>query len=135
MSESKKGLEDELRDGLERAAEKAKEAASKAGDAAEEAAKNVKESWNELQQSKQNKRVLSGILAIALGYLGAHKFILGYNQEGLVLLVVTLIAGYLSNGNLIAPIWAVTVVEGIIYLTKSNIEFYHTYQENKRPWF
>ena len=26
-------------------------------------------------------------------------------------------------------------IEGIIYLTKSDEEFYNTYQVGKRPWF
>ncbi|ARV13504.1 TM2 domain-containing protein [Gilvibacter sp. SZ-19] len=135
MSESENKKSDDIFDGFENAAEKAKEAASKAGDAAEEAAKNIKESWNELQESKSNKRVLAGILALVFGGIGLHKFVLGYNKEGLMLLIGTLVLGVISFGLLTWAIWVITVVEGIIYLTKSDAEFYHTYQENKRPWF
>ena len=35
--------------------------------------------------NQENKRVVSGILAILLGTLGIHKFILGYNKEGSIL--------------------------------------------------
>ena len=135
MSDTNKGFEDDLRDGLEKAAEKAKEAASKAGDVAEEAAKNVKESWNELQNSKDNKRMLAGILAIVLGGFGVHKFVLGYNQEGIILLIITLALTIVFWGNLPWAVWVITIIEGIIYMTKSDSEFYNTYQENKRPWF
>ena len=31
--------------------------------------------------------------------------------------------------------WAVGVVEGIVYLTKSDEEFYNTYQAGRKPWF
>ena len=27
------------------------------------------------------------------------------------------------------------IIEGIIYLTKSDEEFYNTYQVGKKPWF
>jgi len=27
------------------------------------------------------------------------------------------------------------LIEGIVYLTKSDQEFYEMYQENKKPWF
>jgi hypothetical protein len=27
------------------------------------------------------------------------------------------------------------LIEGIIYLTKTDAEFYETYQKNKKPWF
>ena len=33
----------------------------------------------------ENKKVLVGILAIILGSLGVHKFILGYQKEGFIL--------------------------------------------------
>lgn len=135
MSESDKKSGDDLLDGLENAADKAREAASKAGEAAEEAAKNVKESWNELRDSKDNKRILAGVLAIVIGGLGIHKFVLGYTKEGLILLACTLVLGILSFGFVAWAIWVVTLVEGIIYLTKTDSEFYHTYQENQRPWF
>ena len=35
-------------------------------------------------------------------------------------------------------VWAtglVGLIEGIIYLTKSDEEFYNTYQVGKKPWF
>ncbi len=135
MSENDKGIGDDLRDNFEKAAEKAKEAAGKAGEAAEEAAKNVKESWNELQHSKNNKRILAGVLAIILGGLGIHKFVLGYNQEGVILLVASLVVSFFSFGLFNLAIWVITLTEGIIYLSKTDSEFYFTYQENKRPWF
>jgi TM2 domain-containing membrane protein YozV len=99
-----------------------------------------KEDWNNPQpQSTENKRVVSGILAIILGSLGVHKFVLGYNTEGLIMLGVTIFS-YLTLcfaiGFLI--IWIppiIGLVEGIIYLTKTDEEFYRTYQANKKSWF
>ena len=85
--------------------------------------------------SGNNKKVLAGVLAILLGGLGVHKFVLGYNKEGIIILVVTLILGILTCGMAGWVMSVLGIVEGIIYLTKSDEEFYQTYQVNKRPWF
>ena len=99
----------------------------------------MKEAWNETVKSSENKKVLAGILAIFLGGLGIHKFILGYNQEGIILCVATLIGiltyCFLIGFFILALVWIVTLIEGIIYLTKSDEEFYNTYQVGKKPWF
>lgn len=87
------------------------------------------EEWNKPQPpAQENKKVVSGILAILLGWLGVHKFILGYTTEGIIVLVISVVScGTLSS--------LLGLIEGIIYLTKSDEEFYNTYQANKRGWF
>ena len=85
------------------------------------------EDWNNLQQPKQeNKKVLAGIMGILFGSLGIHKFILGYTQEGIIQIVLNVFCGL---GGLIG------LIEGIIYLTKSDEDFYQTYQVGKKGWF
>jgi len=32
----------------------------------------------------ENKKVVAGILAILIGSLGVHKFVLGYTKEGIL---------------------------------------------------
>lgn len=76
---------------------------------------------------QENKKVMAGILAILLGSLGIHKFILGYTKEGIIQIIVTFVT--CGIGSIIG------LIEGIIYLTKSDEEFYQTYQENKKGWF
>ncbi len=125
MSDQPKGsFEDELRDSAKKLEEEAKKAA-----------KEFRESWNETTQSSENKKMLAGILAILLGGFGIHKFILGYNREGVILIILTLGLTILTLGTAGWVVWVVTIVEGIIYLTKTDTEFYETYQLNKRPWF
>lgn len=90
-------------------------------------------------QSKENKKVLAGILGILFGSLGIHKFVLGYTKEGLILLGVTVL-GWITSILLIglAFVWIpglIGLIEGIIYLTKSDEEFYNTYQVGRKPWF
>jgi TM2 domain-containing membrane protein YozV len=76
---------------------------------------------------QENKKVVAGILGILLGSFGAHKFYLGYKKEGIIQLVVSIVTCGLGG--------IVGFVEGIIYLTKPDEEFYQTYQVNKKPWF
>jgi TM2 domain-containing membrane protein YozV len=87
----------------------------------------------------ENKKILVGILAIIFGQLGVHKFILGYQKEGIILLVATIV-GYATmclvfGSFIVMATWAVGIIEGIIYLTKTDEEFYNTYQVGKKPWF
>lgn len=106
------------------------------GDEARKTADEFKESWNKsINENKENKKLIAGILAIVLGGFGIHKFILGYNKEGIILLVVTVVLGVITCGVAISVAWIVGLIEGIIYLTKSDEEFYETYQANKKPWF
>ena len=78
-------------------------------------------------EKQENKKVLAGVLAILLGGFGVHKFILGYTKEGIIQLVLTLVSCGLAS--------IISLVEGIIYLTKSDEEFYNTYQVGKKGWF
>ncbi|WP_437399250.1 NINE protein [Flagellimonas lutimaris] len=114
------------------------------GDKAEEAAKDFKEEAKKTAKEFKeglkdaggdNKKILAGILAILLGGFGVHKFILGYNKEGIILLAVTIILGAITCGIGASAAWIIGLIEGIIYLTKSDEEFYNTYQVGKKPWF
>ena len=78
-----------------------------------------------------DKKIPAGVLGIVLGDLGIHKFVLGYTWEGIIMLAVTLLTcGF--GGTIM---WAIGLIEGIIYLTKSDEEFVETYITNKRGWF
>jgi TM2 domain-containing membrane protein YozV len=79
----------------------------------------------------QSNRVLVGIMAIILGGLGIHKFILGMNRPGIIMLLVSI----LSCGKAVPVMWAIGLAEGIIYLTKSDEEFYRIYIVGRREWF
>lgn len=120
-------------------ADDAKETAKDFGDSAKEAAGNAKEEWNKMTGSTENKKVLAGILAIIFGSLGVHKFILGYQKEGIILLVATVV-GYATSCIgigffILMATGLVGLIEGIMYLTKSDEEFYNTYQAGRKPWF
>jgi TM2 domain-containing membrane protein YozV len=78
-----------------------------------------------------SKKVPAGICGILLGALGVHKFILGYTTEGLVMLLVTVLT--CGFGGLVTG--TIGLIEGIIYLTKSDEEFHRTYVAAKKGWF
>ncbi len=82
-----------------------------------------------------SKRVLAGVLAILLGFVGVHKFVLGYREAGAVMLLVTFIGGLCTSGLSILAAWVVGVIEGIVYLSKSDSEFVREYQVGRREWF
>lgn len=79
--------------------------------------------------------VAAGLLAILLGAFGIHKFYLGYNTQGFIFLAITILAGVFTIGIASAVMWVIAVVEGIIYLSKSQSEFERTYVYGKREWF
>ena len=87
-----------------------------------------------------NKKMAAGLCAILLGGLGIHKFILGYNTAGWIYVGV-LIGGIMTSCILpfiiiSAPVMGmISFIEGIMYLTKTDEEFYHTYIVNRREWF
>ena len=87
------------------------------------------------------KKLAAGLCGILLGGLGIHKFILGYNQEGVILISVYLVSIIIAmitcgiGAPLIFVPTVIGIVEGIIYLTKSDEEFVQTYIRNKKPWF
>lgn len=151
MSDDNKKFSDELDDllgdakeGVKKAADKAEEYAKKAADKAEEFAKDAKGKTKEFTDEASeafdkvtgtNKKVLAGVTAILLGGFGVHKFVLGYTKEGIILLAITILINLFSFGLLGLLVWVFTLFEGLIYLTKSDEDFYNTYQVGKKPWF
>ena len=78
-----------------------------------------------------SKKIAAGICGILVGSLGIHKFILGINTPAVIMLLVSL----LTCGVGAIVMHAIGLVEGIIYLTKSDEEFYRTYIVGKKEWF
>jgi len=85
-------------------------------------------------QMHESKRVIAGILGILLGALGVHKFVLGYTTQGIIMLVITVFT-FGFGASLTGLIGLIGLIEGIIYLTKSDEEFIELYQKNEKHWF
>ncbi len=85
----------------------------------------------QMMKNRASNKLAAGICGILIGGLGIHKFILGYTMEGVILLLVTVLtcgfAGIVTH--------VIGIIEGIIYLTKSDEEFVRTYVDGKKGWF
>ncbi|WP_051363484.1 TM2 domain-containing protein [Deinococcus murrayi] len=98
------------------------------------------------------RRLIAGLLGIVLGAFGAHKLYLGLTTPGLLMLgvnvgvwvlalllgLVTLGFGLLVTlplaGLVTGAVGLLGLVEGILYLTKSDEDFYREYVVGKKPW-
>jgi TM2 domain-containing membrane protein YozV len=73
------------------------------------------------------KKMITGILAIVPAGFGIHRFLLGDTTGGILRIVITVVT--CGIGGIIG------IVEGIIYLTKSDEQFYQEYMVQKKAWF
>jgi TM2 domain-containing membrane protein YozV len=73
------------------------------------------------------KKIPAGILGILLGGLGIHRFYLDDAKGGLLRILITVITCGLGG--------IIGLIEGIIYLTKSDEEFVQLYIVDKKEWF
>lgn len=92
-----------------------------------------------------SKKIVAGILGILLGSLGIHKFYLGIQQPAIIMLAITAgcwvltvftlgIAGLITIP-VLSAMGIIGLVEGIIYLTKTDEQFRQEYEIGKKPWF
>jgi len=79
-------------------------------------------------QEFASKKIAAGVCGILLGSLGIHKFILGFNKEGIIMIVVSIVTCGTVSG-------IIGLVEGILYLTKTDQQFYDEYAIQKKGWF
>ena len=84
---------------------------------------------------RASTKIPAGICGIILGGLGVHKFILGYNVAGVIMLLVTVVGGFFTCGATWGVMHLIGLIEGIIYLTKTDDEFVHTYVDGRKEWF
>jgi TM2 domain-containing membrane protein YozV len=81
--------------------------------------------------AKASNKIAAGIFGILLGPFGIHKFILGYTGAGLIMLLITILTCGLA--------WPLThiigLIEGILYLAKSDEEFVRIYVDGRKEWF
>lgn len=80
---------------------------------------------------RAENKIAAGVCGILLGSLGIHKFILGMTGAGLTMLLVTVLT--CGIGGMVMHV--IGLIEGIIYLTKSDDEFVRTYVDGKKAWF
>jgi TM2 domain-containing membrane protein YozV len=74
-----------------------------------------------------DKKIPAGVCGILLGSLGIHRFILGDTTGGIIRILISIVT--CGAGGIIG------LIEGIIYLTKSDEEFVEEYIVQKKAWF
>ncbi len=82
----------------------------------------------------KSKKMGAVLLAFFFGVLGLHKFYLGYHKQGICMLVL-FIFGYVFLDLPSMVIAIIALVEFVIYLFKSDVEFEQEYVLESRPWF
>lgn len=87
------------------------------------------------QQIKPVKdHIAAGILAIFFGVLGIHKFYMGFANTGFLVLAITIIGSLLTFGTAALIMQLIAIVEGIVYLVKTQSQFEQDYVIGKRKW-
>ena len=81
--------------------------------------------------AKAANKIAAGICGLLIGSFGIHKFLLGYTAAGVIMLLVTLLT--CGIGGVVMHI--IAIIEGIIYLTKTDEEFVRTYVDHRKEWF
>ena len=84
---------------------------------------------------QSSNRIVAGVLGIVLGTFGVHKFVLGMPGPGIAMLLISLIGGIFTCGIAAAIVQIIGLIEGIIYLTRSEEQFYDEYVLRKKGWF
>ncbi|MCX5773218.1 MAG: NINE protein [Fusobacteria bacterium] len=87
----------------------------------------------------QKKRAVAGWLAILVGSVGMHKFYLGYNKQGIVMLIISFICAVFASTLYAEIIFCIValigILEGVTYLRKTDKEFNRIYIRNQQYWF
>jgi TM2 domain-containing membrane protein YozV len=83
----------------------------------------------------KDKKLIAGLLGIFLGGFGVHKFYLGYTKEAVIMLIAGIALTVVSCGMLLFIPCIFGLIEGILYLTKTDAEFEQTYLIGKKTWF
>ena len=84
-----------------------------------------------LPSNVNSTKLAAGICAILLGGFGVHKFVLGYTGTGVLTLVISVVVCGLGY----TVMQIIGIVEGILYLTKTDEQFYAEYMQQRKNWF
>jgi len=85
----------------------------------------------QMLKNRASNKLAAGICGILIGGLGIHKFVLGYTTEGVIMLLSSVLTCGIGYGIM----HIIGIIEGIMYLTKSDEEFVRTYVDGRKGWF
>ncbi|HEY9684006.1 MAG TPA: NINE protein [Oculatellaceae cyanobacterium] len=82
-----------------------------------------------------DKKTMATAAAIFFGFVGAHKFVMGYKREGAIMALVSLAAIVTHLAAIAALVGVVGFIEAFIYFGMDRKKFDDTYLRHQRPWF
>jgi TM2 domain-containing membrane protein YozV len=82
--------------------------------------------------ASDKNRIVAALLALFLGYWGVHKFYLGKTNAGVIMLACGTVGWLLFIPGLVN--WVISIIEFVIYLVKTDQEFYRDYVVGDRTW-
>ena len=77
-------------------------------------------------------RIVAALLALFLGHLGIHKFYLGKTNAGIIMLACGTVGWLLILPGVVNAL--IAFIEFVIYLVKSDQDFYRDYVVGDRSW-
>lgn len=80
--------------------------------------------------AEEKSKMVYGILAIVLGWLGIHKFYVGDTKNGIIHLALTICLWIISIGPLVS--WVIGLISGIKALTGTDADFHQKYVVEKK---
>ena len=81
----------------------------------------------------EKNKWIAAILTFFFGWFGVHKFYLGKTNAGIIMLISGTIGWLLVLPGLAVAL--ISFIELIIYLVKSEQDFYNDYVAGNRSWF
>ncbi|MBY0588767.1 GYF domain-containing protein [bacterium] len=78
-----------------------------------------------------HRRIIASLCGVLFGGLGVHKFVMGKRRQGITMLLASLLTFFV----LFPVMWIIGLIEGIIYLSKTDAEFAREYIDGNRGWF
>ena len=91
--------------------------------------------YNPVPAPTSTNRIVAGVCGIVLGTFGVHKFVAGLIGPGIVMLLVGLVGGILTCGIASIVTQVIGIIEGIIYLTRTDEQFHQEYVVGRKGWF
>ncbi|MDR2035860.1 MAG: TM2 domain-containing protein, partial [Coriobacteriales bacterium] len=73
-------------------------------------------------------------LAYFLGFIGIHKFYLGYKSEATIMLVITIVGAICTLGLGIVAMGVISIIEAVKYATLTDEDFQNTYVKGYKGW-
>ncbi len=102
-----------------------------------EPGENLSGKWAKMSMTRKDfDKTGMGLVAIilgvvGLGWLGVHKFVMGRKKQAIISIVVSVVTCGIGAGIMTI----ISLVEGIIYLTKTDAEFQNDYVYGSKEWF